>query len=230
MHTDKLDIAQILKRIPLFQELAQEQLDHLAAQSREKRLQKGENLFQKGDPSRGFYVVVYGQMKLAFPSANGNEKVVELIGPQQSFGEAVMFMDRPYPVFAESLTDTLLVHIARAAVFDMLETDSSFARRMLAGLSVRLHGLIRDVESYSLRSSMQRVIGFLLERAGSDEDKTGDVNIELPTSKQVIASRLNLTPETLSRIFNELAQAKLITVQGKQITVHDVRLLREFEP
>ncbi|MBL8503075.1 MAG: Crp/Fnr family transcriptional regulator [Rhodocyclaceae bacterium] len=229
MHNDKLDIAQILRRIPLFQELSQEQVEHLAAQTREKRLHKGEMLFQKGDQPRGFYAIVYGQMKLAFPSAAGNEKVVEILGPQQSFGEAVMFMDRPYPVFAESLADSLLLHIARQAVFDMLETDASFARRMLAGLALRLHGLIRDVESYSLRSSTQRVIGFLLQRTGRD-DGAHDVEIDLPTSKQVIASRLNLTPETLSRIFHDLAAAKLITVHGKHVTVHDPKRLGEYEP
>lgn len=229
MQNDKLDIAQILRRIPLFQELSQEQIGHLATQTREKRLHKGEMLFQKGDQPRGFYAVVYGQMKLAFPSAAGNEKVVEILGPQQSFGEAVMFMDRPYPVFAESLADTLLLHIARSAVFEMLETDASFARRMLAGLAVRLHGLIRDVESYSLRSSTQRVIGFLLQRTGHDGE-TGEIEIDLPTSKQVIASRLNLTPETLSRIFHDLATSKLITVHGKHVTVHDAQKLREYEP
>ncbi len=229
MHNDKLDIAQILRRISLFQELSQEQIEQLAAQTREKRLHKGEMLFQKGDQPRGFYAIVYGQMKLAFPSAAGNEKVVEILGPQQSFGEAVMFMDRPYPVFAESLADTLLLHIARQAVFEMLEKDASFARRMLAGLALRLHGLIRDVESYSLRSSTQRVIGFLLQRAG-DEGAAHDVEIDLPTSKQVIASRLNLTPETLSRIFHDLTAAKLITVHGKHVTVHDVKRLREYEP
>ncbi len=230
MQNDKLDIAQILRRITLFQELSQEQIDQLASQTREKRLQKGEMLFQKGDSPRGFYAIVYGQMKLAFPSATGNEKVVEILGPQQSFGEAVMFMDRPYPVFAESLADTLLLHIARQAVFDMLETDASFARRMLAGLALRLHSLIRDVESYSLRSSTQRVIGFLLQRINHNDDESGDIQIDLPTSKQVIASRLNLTPETLSRIFHDLAGAKLISVHGKHVTVHGAKRLREYEP
>ncbi len=226
---DKLDIAQILRRIPIFQELSDEQTALLAAHTREKRLQKGEMLFQKGDLPRGFYAIVYGQIKLAFPSPSGNEKVVEILGPQQSFGEAVMFMDRPYPVLAESLVDTLLLHVARQAVFDMIESDPSFARRMLAGLALRLHGLIRDVESYSLRSSAQRVIGFLLQRM-SGGDESGDVEIKLPTSKQVIASRLNLTPETLSRIFHDLAAHRLITVHGKHVTVHGVRRLREYEP
>jgi CRP-like cAMP-binding protein len=101
---------------------------------------------------------------------------------------------------------------------------------MLAGLALRLHGLIRDVESYSLRSSTQRVIGFLLQRTGHATTKRGDVEIDLPTSKQVIASRLNLTPETLSRIFHDLAAAKLITVHGKHVTVHDVKRCANTNP
>jgi CRP-like cAMP-binding protein len=228
MHNEKLDIAQILRRIPLFQELSQEQIEHLATQTREKRLQKGEMLFQKGDQPRGFYAIVYGQMKLAFPSAAGNEKVVEILGPQQSFGEAVMFMDRPYPVFAESLADSLLLHIARQAVFEMLEKDASFARRMLAGLALRLHGLIRDVESYSLRSSTQRVIGFLLQRTDNGDTVAHDVEIDLPTSKQVIASRLNLTPETFSRTLHQLAADGLIQVEGKVISIRDLAALRSY--
>lgn len=223
-----IDIPQMLSHLPLFLELSAEQLAHIAAGTREKRLAKGEMLFQKGDLPRGFFVIVFGQVKLAFPSSQGNEKVVDILGPRQCFGEAVMFMDRPYPVFAESLTDTLLLHISNNTVFELLERDASFARRMLAGLSLRLHALVQDVESYSLRSSIQRVIGFLLERCEAGEDCEGEMTLSLPTSKQVIASRLNLTPETLSRIFHDLADAKLISVHGKQITVHDLRRLREF--
>ena len=79
-------------------------------------------LFQKGDPPKGFFVVVFGQVKLAFPSAQGNEKVVQILGPRQSFGEAMMFMDRPYPVFAEGLMDSLLLQIGSVPVFDQAYT------------------------------------------------------------------------------------------------------------
>ena len=144
-----------------------------------------------------------------------------------------MFMDRPYPVFSESLADSLLLHISRNAVIDLLEQDTSFARHMLGGLSMRLHSLVQDVESYSLRSSTQRVIGFLLQHCDREcEGRSLAPDAQtfaLPTSKQVIASRLNLTPETLSRIFHDLSEAGLITVQGKQITIHDVCRLREFD-
>ncbi|BAO28657.1 MAG: Crp/Fnr family transcriptional regulator [Sulfuritalea sp.] len=230
MHETKLDIPQILSRLPLFQELVPEQIAVLEAACRERRLAKGEMLFQKGDPPKGFFVVVFGQIKLAFPSSQGNEKVVQILGPRQSFGEAVMFMDRPYPLFAEGLVDSLLLHIGSTTVFELLERDPLFARRMLAGLSMRLHSLVHDVETYSLRSSAQRVVGYLLQHCPQQDGPCeGSFNISLPTSKQVIASRLNLTPETLSRIFHDLSTDGLINVSGKQITINDVKRLREFD-
>ncbi|MCK9389267.1 MAG: Crp/Fnr family transcriptional regulator [Sulfuritalea sp.] len=227
-HETKLDISQILSHLPLFQQLAPAQLAALETACRQRRLSKGEMLFQKGDPAKGFFVIVFGQIKLAFPSAQGNEKVVEILGPNMSFAEAVMFMDRPYPVFAEALADSLLLHIGSAAVFELLERDPTFARRMLAGLSMRLHSLVQDVESYSLRSSAQRVVGYLLQHCSQTE--SGDsFDILLPTSKQVIASRLNLTPETLSRIFHDLSVNGLIGISGKKITINNVKRLREFD-
>jgi len=224
-----IDIALLLARLPLFQELSQEQLAEVVATCRERRLSKGEMLFQKGDMAKGFYMVVFGQLKLAFPSSQGNEKVVEIIGPRQSFGEAVMFMDRPYPVFAEALLDSLLLHIPSVSVFELLARDPLFARRLLAGLSMRLHALVQDVESYSQRSSTQRVIGYLLQHCPQAETCEGSLEISLPTTKNIIASRLNLTPETLSRIFHDLSEHKLISVQGKQIMIHDMSRLRAFD-
>ncbi len=230
MQETRLDIPQILSRLPLFQELTPEQLAKLEPACRERRLSKGAMLFQKGDPAKGFFVVVFGQVKLAFPSAQGNEKVVQIVGPRQSFGEAVMFLDLPCPVFAEALVDSLLLHIGSAPVFELLETDPLFARRMLAGLSMRLHSLVQDVETYSLRSSAQRVVGYLLQHCPQGEGESeGAFDISLPTSKQVIASRLNLTPETLSRIFHDLTANGLIAVSGKQITINNAKRLREFD-
>jgi CRP-like cAMP-binding protein len=230
MHPERLDVAAILRRLPLFLEVGPDQIRQLVDTTREKRLQKGEMLFHKGDLPKGFYVVVFGQIKLAFSSAQGNEKVVNILGPQQTFGEAVMFMDRPYPVFAQALADTLLLHVSRSAVFELLERDVSFARHMLAGLSMKLHSLIHDVESYSLRSSAQRLIGYLLQQCGDVERAEGSIECDLPTSKQVIASRLNLTPETFSRILHDLAGAGLITVHGRHIEIHNLKRLREYEP
>jgi CRP-like cAMP-binding protein len=223
MPTQHPDIPTLLRRIPLFSELSDAEIARVTRYARERQLARGEVLFQRGDQPHGFYFVVAGQVKLAFSSAQGTEKVVEIIGPMQSFGEAVMFTNRPYPVFAEALADTRLLHIGQAVVTELIEQDSGFANKLLAGMAIRLHSLIQDVEDYSLRSSMQRVIGYLLQQAEGD----APCDIALPTSKQVIASRLNLSPETLSRIFHDLAESGLITVHGKRITLHDpARLAR----
>ena len=222
-NTTPLDIPSLLRRIPLFSELSEEDIQLVTRYTRERQVARGEVLFQRGDLPHGFYFVVSGQVKLAFSSSQGTEKVVEIIGAMQSFGEAVMFMNHPYPVFAEALSETVLVHVGQAVVSELIDQDSTFARKLLAGMAIRLHGLIQDVETYSLRSSTQRVIGYLLQVADND----APCEIALPTSKQVIASRLNLTPETLSRIFHDLSDAGLITVQGKRVRLHDpVRLSR----
>ena len=223
----QIDIGRVLANLPLFQQLRESEIVSLAAGTREVGLSKGQILFQKGTLLDGFYVVVHGQIKLAFSSPQGHEKVVSIVGPGQSFGEAVMFMERPCPVFAQALEDTRLLYIAKQGIFAAIDHDSAFARRMLAGLSMRLHGLIRDVEDYSLHSSTQRVIGFLLQLAGTPA--SGPVEFELPASKHVIASRLNLTPETLSRILHSLSETGQITVKGRRITVLDVARLRQFD-
>ncbi len=220
----------LLAAVPLFQELSATQLAVIASGTRLLNVARGELLFCKGDPPRGFFVVVRGQIKLAISTAQGQEKVIEVIGPRQSFGEAVMFMDRPYPVFAEALLDSVVLQVAREPVLQLLERDAGFARAMLAGLSRRLHSLVEDVEAYSVRSGAQRVIGYLLQHCSSTPRAHGEVAVlELPVSKQILASRLNLTPETLSRVFHALAGAGLIKVQGRQITILDLLRLRDYE-
>lgn len=219
-----INIPSLLRRIPLFGELSETDIERVSRYIRDRYVSRGEVVFQRGDQPHGFYFVVSGQIKLAFSSPQGTEKVVEIVGPMHSFGEAVMFMNKPYPVFAEALTDTSLIHVSQAVVGELIDQEPSFAHKLLAGMSVRLHSLIQDVETYSLRSSTQRVIGYLMQFV----DGEGPEVVALPTSKQVIASRLNLTPETLSRIFNELSQAGLIKVQGRQITVHDPAELARY--
>ena len=225
MASSKVKVEEFLNKLPLFNEVSPEELKQIAESVAERHVTRGEIIFRRGDPCAGFHIVIYGQVKLAFTSPDGNEKVVEIIGPGHSFGEALMFMEKPYIVTAQALADSLLLHVSKQAVFDELERDPKFARKMLAGLSRRLHGLISDVEAYSLSSGAQRVIGYLLK---SDAQQDGD-QITLQFSKTVLASRLNLTPEHFSRILHDLAAKQLIGVDGRTITILDIEKLRAYE-
>jgi len=223
------NIEPLLARLPLFNSLALEEIAKIAASARESLADKGDILFHKGDPCTGFHVLIHGQIKLAFTSAQGNEKVVEIIGPGQSFGEAIMLMDKPYIVFAQALSDSRLLHIPKSVIFAELERDPILCRKMLAGMAMRLHQLMNDVESYSLQSGKQRIIGYLLRELPEAQQDAKDVAIRLSTSKGIVASRLNLTQEHFSRILHELSEAGLLVVDGRNIRIPDAARLRSYE-
>jgi CRP-like cAMP-binding protein len=224
----KITTQAFLARLPLFAELAPEELDRIAAGTTEMHVSRGEIVVNRGDPCVGFHLVVYGQVKLAFMSPQGSEKVVEIVSPGHSFGEALMFMGKPYIVMAQALADSLLLHVSSKAVLDEIERDAGFARRMLAGLSRRLHSVVSDVESYSLQSGTERVIGYLLRQDEVQAQSNDAYVLTLPTSKAVIASRLNVTPEHFSRILHDLTEKGLIDVEGREIRIVDPAQLRAY--
>ncbi len=228
MATENSKIHSLLANVPLFSTLQPAEIECITLGSIVLKAARGEILFHSGDTPSGFYVIVYGQIKLVFTSPQGMEKVVHLLGPGESFGEAVMFLDKPYLVSAQALADSLLIHVGKGEVLDEIERNPGFARKMLAGLSMRLHTLVRDVEAYSLRSGMQRVIGYLLQNDQGHSSEGDILRFHFPASKQIIASRLNISPETLSRILHDLSVACLIRVEGKQIEVLDIERLRTY--
>lgn len=221
-----IKVQTFLANVPLFKELASDELDRIASNTQEVRAVRAEVLFRRGEPALGFHIIVFGQVKLAFLSPRGDEKVVDLIGPGQSFGEAVMFMERPHVVTAQTLSDSLLLYISREIVFQELERDPRFVRRIIAGLSSRLHRLMSDLESDSLHSGTQRVIGYLLRDIDESAESGRMLEVTLPTTKGVIASRLSLTQEHFSRILHDLAVRGLIEVHGRAIYIPDVARLR----
>ena len=225
--TQGIDIAARLAQVPLFSSLKDDEISRIARGTREFGVSRGDILFHKGDASNGFHLVIYGQIKLAFSASNGSEKVVDIMSTGQTFGEAVMFMEKPYMVYAQALSDARLLHISKTAILDELERDPKLGRKMIAALSMRLHHLITDVESYSLHSGRQRIIGYLLRDTMGDDLKS--LSVTLPTSKGIIASRLNLTQEHFSRILHELSENGLIIVEGRKINIPDVGKLRVYD-
>jgi len=220
-----IKVQAFLANLPMFSEMSSVELDRVARGTQVHHVGKSENVFRTGDPCVGFHVVVYGQVKLGFTSPQGVEKVVEIVRPGSSFGEALMFLDKPYIVFAQALADSMLLHVAKRTVLEELEREPGFARRMLSGLSRKLHGLVRDVEAYTLRSGAERVIGYLL-RDVSEGLSEGAVEVSLSPGKSVIASRLNMTPEHFSRILHDLAASRLIEVDGRRVRINDLARLR----
>ena len=173
----EVDVRKLVRYQPLFQELNDAQIESLMPGIREIRIEKGRDLFHRDDPCDGLWLVVYGRVKLFITSPQGNEKVIEIVQTGQSFGEAVMFLRRPYPVSAHVLEDSMLLHVSESVISDAIETDKSFARHLLAGLSMRLHTFVQDVERYSMENPLQRVAGYLVQLSETPEAEAFTVSL-----------------------------------------------------
>lgn len=216
-----LDVAALLSHLPLFRGLQTSQLQQLARASVTVRVARHGFVFHRGDAAHGLYVLASGSISLALPSATGQEKITEFITPGQCFGEAVMFLGQPYMEQARALQDSLLIWLDRTDIVAVIERDPGFARRLLHSLSQRLHGLVQDIESISLHDATQRLIQFLLQ-----QPREG-MQLRFPCSKHMVACKLGLAPETLSRLLQQLVSAGHISMQGRTITIRDCGALQQ---
>ena len=206
-----------LRRGPLLRPLDREQLERIARHALRLLLRDDEALFQQGDKAERFYLVLKGQIKLYRLSPDGNEKVIEIVTPGNTFAEALMFLNRPhYPVGATAIGHAELISIDAADFVSMLRESVETCFLIMGDMSRRLRGLIGEIDNLSLHSAGCRVADYLLRRA----EQEGDV-FDLGVPKLVIASRLTVKPETFSRIIRELSNRNLIRVQARRIEVLD---------
>jgi CRP-like cAMP-binding protein len=220
------DLKAFLAHLPLFEGLKADELARLAAGTMRHRLRSGETLFRQGEPSTGFHAVVHGRIALVAAGPGGRERVSAIIEAGRSFGEAIMFLEKPYIVTARALTDSLVLHVAKDTVFAELERNPGFGRRIIATLAAKLHASVRELDMYSLGSGGKRFAAWLL-RFAPREARDG-AEVQLPAAKRAIASQLNLSAEHLSRILRELTAEGLIDVRGRRIGIPDLARLRDW--
>lgn len=214
-----------LAACPLFAELSPTRLARLAEATTERHHANGEVIHHKGDLPAALLVVQSGRIKETCLSPEGDERVIEILQQGHTCGEAALLLGQPLPFAVVALANATLLHIDWTEIHALLDDEPSFVRRMLSSLSVRLHTLVRDVESYTLQPPVQRVAGYLADLI---EPLADDSTVPLPAAKKVIASRLGMTPEAFSRALRDLADAGMIKVSLQRITVKHPRRLREL--
>ena len=220
-----IPLREFLASLPLFAPLDAGALERLASGMSAVDAPKGMVIVRRGEPCLGLHVVVFGSVKLSLQTPRGHEKVIDLVGRGESFGESAMFLGRPYRISAAALSDSKLLHLPRSLVVAEIDRDPTFAQRIIHGLCKRFSHLLGDVEGCTLRSGTQRVSAYLLEHLPEPAKDEGTA-VTFPAQKGVIASQLNLTQEHFSRILHELIAAGLIEVQGRVVRVLDGAGLR----
>jgi len=212
--------ADVLRKAPLFATLPDEDLRRVAAIAVSRRYARKEAIFREGDRADGFFVITSGKVKVFKLSDEGKEQVLHVLEPGQSFAEAVIFEGGVYPAHAEALADSEILLLPKRAFIDLLEKNPKVAVRMLASLSKWLKRMTDLVESLSLRDVEARLVFYLSEELSSRGIPPRDgITLELPVSKNVLASRLGTVPETFSRTLKKLQDEGRIAVRGKQIRI-----------
>mgnify|MGYP001551183581 FL=1 len=178
---------------------------------------EGESLFFQGDKATSFYLVLSGRIKLFRVSPEGKEKVVEVMEDGATFAEALMFMDEPnYPVTATALSPSRVIGINCKDFKSMLRESMDTCFLLMGKMSYRLRGLIREIDALSLDTGTVRTVAYLLHHSTADKD-----SFELEIAKSVIASRLSVKPETFSRILKNLLEQEIVSIDGRNVTIHD---------
>lgn len=222
-HSDTVD-KQELRKHPVLEGLDEGLLMDVAQDTRQVFLNRNEMLFRQGEPASYFYMVRKGQIKLFRLGLDGNEKIINVVGPGGSFAEAVMFMtDRSYPVNTAAIEHAELLAIPTEPVRRTLEASNEACLRLMAHMSKRLRQHVSEIEALSLQNGALRLTNYLLEALPPDTDEGV---VRLPLSKKTVAARLSLQPETLSRLLRQFEEQGLIKVEGPKIRILDSDALR----
>jgi CRP/FNR family transcriptional regulator, dissimilatory nitrate respiration regulator len=215
---------ELIRRTPLLGGLDQRALAELLEHAAVRRFENDAVLFLQDEPATSFYVVLDGWVRLYRETAEGQESTIAILTPGESFAEATLFMGGTYPVTAAVVDGARLLMIRGQPFLRQLHANPALALNMLASMSVHLRRLVRQVEQLTVRSSTERLADFLLRLA-----PTGGTSaiIELPWDKALVATRLGMRPETLSRSLAKLRDLG-VEAHGARITIREVKTLRQY--
>lgn len=198
--------------------------ESLLARATVQAYDRGATIFLQGDPASHVHVVLEGWVKLYRVAPSGAEAVVGVFTRGRSFGEAVALRGDVYPVAAEAVTECRVLSVRAALVLEAMAAHPELCTAMLAATFRHLQSLVTQVEQLKARTGAQRVAEFLLELCPVAE---GACTVRLPYDKVLIAGRLGMQPESLSRAFARLRDSG-VHVKHNHAAIGDVARLRAF--
>jgi CRP-like cAMP-binding protein len=213
---------QILRRIYLFSGIAEADLAVLARMAVKKIFPRQATIFGEGKEAQGFYLLITGQVKLLKSSPEGKEYIIRLVDPGETFAEAAVFGDIPYPATAIALEDCHTLFFPKGPFLAYLATSPALARNMLATSSRLMLHLTKQLEDISLKEVSARLARYILERCHHMHGEiSAGLHCELPTTKTQLAAYLGTISETLSRTLSRFKSLGLIEVDKGKITIVD---------
>lgn len=220
---DQADL-RVVRSTPLFGAMPEAVVQSLLGTQGVRVYEKGILLFQQGEPANSFFLIVDGWVKIYRMTPDGAEAVVGVFRRAETFAEAAIFLGGRYPVSAETVTTCRLIRIDGELLRQRIRENPELALSMLASASYHLKFLVEQIEHMKLLSGPQRIADFLLSLCLRT---TGSETVELPYEKALLANRLGMKPESLSRALAKLKPFG-VRVERELVTISDLKMLREF--
>ena len=221
-----VNIIDVLEACELFSAISPSGFRRLATIGRLCQFRKGQVIFREGEPCPGVYVVGKGLVRVFQRGASGKEHVLHMVGPGGTFAEMAAIGDFSLPACAEAIEKTTCALLLTEQFRKALAEDHELCLGMMTGMCAWVHQLIRLMEDITLRDAAGRVARYLLELR--DSAPAASEIVKLPGLKRYVASRLNLTSETLSRTLRRLVEVKLIAeVDNDHVRILHPRKLRQ---
>jgi CRP-like cAMP-binding protein len=215
---------QIVKSIALFRSLEPETVKHIIAPATPVTMKSHTTLFRQGEVATAFFIMIDGWTKHYRLNVSGDEAVTHVLTKGDSFAESIALTRARFPATAETVTDARIVRVPADHVIRCIQENPNIALAMIASTSQRLRDLMMHIEQLKAKSGVQRLAEFLATLAPVN---AGPCSIALPYDKTLIAARLGLTPESLSRIFGKLRVVGVV-VHSAHVAVRDVARLQRL--
>jgi len=182
----------------------------------------GAVVLAQGKQPPGVLAVANGSVKTVLRRADRAERVLRVITAQQTFGESSALLGRGSPYEAVALEQSKLIVIPSAGMLALLDAEPRFARDLVMALADRKAQLYAEMEAATLLSGTQRLATYLQKLAGADR------TVRLPFSKTLVAARLGMKKETLSRLLRELVEQRVIEMARRDIAILEPARLSEL--
>jgi len=198
-------VVDVLHDCKLFSAVDSRGFQRLAVMARICRFKKGQTIFREGDECPGTYVVGSGLVRVFKTGAGGKEHVLHIVSPGDTFAEVAAIGGFRCPATAEAIAPTTCALLPMDPLRRALEEDHELCLGMLTGLTRWVRHLVGLMEDIVLRDAAGRLARFLLELQTDDRH-----TVQLLGLKRHVASHLNLTSETFSRLLRRFVEAGLI--------------------
>ena len=208
----------MLKKVSLFANVADEELDRISSMLIERDCPKDTTVVSRDEPGNSMFVILKGRMKVVIHGDNGREVILTILKAGEFFGEMALLDDLPRSAHVIAAEDAKVLVLKRDQFADHIGKSPATALNVMAELSRRLRRADEIISNLALLDVYSRVAHIMIDMAKRDgeEVEEGILIRERPT-QQDIASMIGTSRETVSRVLSEFQRRGFVEMRGREI-------------